>query len=209
MNIISSVIGINLRSDNLPNYDKNERKAEYLFYYNKTNPGHALEITRIISNNFLIYNTLIPISIFIAFTFCKIMQTIYLQQFSPEYRKDPSDNIKCYNTGLIDELGLVKYIFSDKTGTLTKNEMIFKGCSINRELFDEDVNNNLSMASDTYIAQNMFNVPPQSGLSSIPSYRNLSSKESTKGWTNQSKITTSKVSPGFPQANLFKQLQKK
>ena len=208
MNIISSVIGINLRSDNLPNYDKNERKAEYLFYYNKTNPGHALEITRIISNNFLIYNTLIPISIFIAFTFCKIMQTIYLQQFSPEYRKDPSDNIKCYNTGLIDELGLVKYIFSDKTGTLTKNEMIFKGCSINRELFDEDVNNNLSMASDTYIAQNMFNVPPQSGLSSIPSYRNLSSKESTKGWTNQSKITTSKVSPGFPQANLFKQLQK-
>ena len=208
MNIISSVIGINLRSKNLPNYDKNETKAEYLFYYNKTSPKHALEITRIISNNFLIYNTLIPISIFITFIFCKIMQTIYLQQFSPEYRKEATDNIKCYNTGLMDELGLVKYIFSDKTGTLTKNEMIFKGCSINRELFDEAINNNLSIASDTFIAQNMFNVPPQSGLSSPPSYRNLSSKESTKGWTNQSKITTSKVSPGFPQANLFKQLQK-
>ena len=156
MNTISSCVGINSREEKLPNYDKNQTRAEYLFYYNKTDPKNALEITRIISNNFLIYNTLIPVSIFIAFTFCKIWQTIYLQEYSPEYRKDPNDNIKCYNTGLMDELGLVKYIFSDKTGTLTKNEMIFKGCSIYRELFDDNDNNNGSMASDTYIAQNMF-----------------------------------------------------
>ena len=207
MNIISSVIGINLRSKNLPNYQKNETRAEYLLYYNKTSPNHALEITRIISNNFLIYNTLIPISIFIIFTFCKIMQTIYLQQFSPEYRKEPTDNIKCYNTGLMDELGLVKYIFSDKTGTLTKNEMVFKGCSINRELFDDADSNNDSYVSDTYIAQNMFNIPLQSKFGSSPSKKNISGNESTKGWTNQSKLTTSKVADSFSQTNLFKYLQ--
>ena len=53
MNIISDVIGIKSREEKLPNYDNQEIKSDYLFYYNKTNPGHALEITRIISNNFL------------------------------------------------------------------------------------------------------------------------------------------------------------
>ena len=205
---ISASLGIISRRKRLPDYNTGEIKSDYLFYYNKEHPGHALEITRIISNNFLIYNTLIPVSIFIAFTFCKIMQTIYLQQFSPEYRKNPNDNIKCFSTGLMDELGLVKYIFSDKTGTLTKNEMVFRGCSINRELFDDSVNNNdSSSASDTYLAQNMFNAPAQSIFGSSPSRKNLSGNDSTKGWTNQSKLTLSKVSETFSQSNLFKFLQ--
>ena len=207
MNTISDVIGIEIRSKKLPDYDKQEPKSEYLFYYNKNNDGNALEITRIISNNFLIYNTLIPVSIFIAFTFCKIWQTIYLQQFSPEYRKDVNDNIKCFSTGLMDELGLVKYIFSDKTGTLTKNEMVFKGCSINRELFDDSGDNNDSVTTDTFIAQNMFNAPAQSIFGSSISRKNFSGNDSTKGWTNQSKLTTSKVSETFSPTNLFKFLQ--
>ena len=205
--IISAVIGIDSRKEKLPDYAHNNIKGEYLFYYNKRNPRHALEITRIISNNFLIYNTLIPVSIFVAYTFCKIMQTIYLQQFSPEYKKDVNDNIKCYSTGLMDELGLVKYIFSDKTGTLTKNEMVFKGCSINRELFDDSANNNDSVATDTYIARDMFNVPAQSFFGSSISRKNFSVNDSTKGWTNQSRLTISKVCDSFNPANLYKFLQ--
>ncbi|KAN0003647.1 hypothetical protein ACTFIZ_009801 [Dictyostelium cf. discoideum] len=40
------------------------------------------------------------------------------------------------NSNLNDELALIKYIFSDKTGTLTENRMLFSKCSINGTCFD-------------------------------------------------------------------------
>ena len=36
----------------------------------------------------------------------------------------------CRNSDLIEELGQIDFVFSDKTGTLTQNKMLFKKCSI-------------------------------------------------------------------------------
>lgn len=51
-------------------------------------------------------------------------------------RKDPemSDErggLDVRNSNLIEEIGQLQFIFSDKTGTLTQNKMNFKKCSVN------------------------------------------------------------------------------
>lgn len=39
------------------------------------------------------------------------------------------------SSNLNEELGEVQYVFSDKTGTLTRNQMVFKKLAIGEEIF--------------------------------------------------------------------------
>ena len=138
--LISSIIGIVRRNKGLPDYDDNDMKEAYIFYYRKgSSKENALETIRIIAGHFHLL-TVIPISIMIINAVIKVFQSAYLE-FSQQYKEDPGDKIKCYSTTLIEQLGKVKYIFSDKTGTITKNELIFQGCSIYGKLFDNTVSN--------------------------------------------------------------------
>jgi P-type E1-E2 ATPase len=43
----------------------------------------------------------------------------------------------CRNSDLIEELGQVEFVFSDKTGTLTQNKMEFKKCHTGEKVFGE------------------------------------------------------------------------
>ena len=46
------------------------------------------------------------------------------------YHADSNTPAMARTSNLNEELGQVKFIFSDKTGTLTRNVMEFKKCSI-------------------------------------------------------------------------------
>ena len=63
---------------------------------------------------------------------------------------DPEDMnfALCRNSDLIEELGQVEFVFSDKTGTLTQNKMEFKKCQVGTEVFghltDADIHEGIS-----------------------------------------------------------------
>ena len=72
----------------------------------------------------LIFAKFVPISLFVSLEITKLFQGFMIHYDE----KCSKDGIKCgvQSSNLIEELGVINYIFSDKTGTLTKNIMVFK-----------------------------------------------------------------------------------
>jgi P-type E1-E2 ATPase len=52
------------------------------------------------------------------------------------YDETTDQPAKANNSDINEDLGQVEYLFSDKTGTLTENEMIFKQFSLNGKIYE-------------------------------------------------------------------------
>ena len=78
----------------------------------------------------VLMNNLVPISLLMTMELVKYFQGWFISWDIDIYDKEKNIMTKVQTSTLNEELGQVKYIFSDKTGTLTKNYMNFKRVTI-------------------------------------------------------------------------------
>eukprot|EP01018_Ginkgo_biloba_P021169 Gb_13757 [translate_table: standard] len=87
-----------------------------------------------------LYSTIIPISLYVSIEMIKFVQsTQFINKDIHMYHKESNTPALARTSNLNEELGQVEYIFSDKTGTLTRNLMEFFKCSIGGEVYGKGV----------------------------------------------------------------------
>ncbi|XP_058252928.1 phospholipid-transporting ATPase IA isoform X1 [Hemibagrus wyckioides] len=78
----------------------------------------------------ILFNNLIPISLLVTLEVIKFIQAYFINWDTDMLYEVTNTPAMARTSNLNEELGQVKYIFSDKTGTLTCNVMQFKKCTI-------------------------------------------------------------------------------
>ena len=98
---------------------RNNKDAEYI---DLPKPGGVSFVLRVLTY-WVGYSQLIPISLYVALELVRLILAGFIQNDLSMYDEVGDKTAKCRASDLIEELGQVQFIFSDKTGTLTMNLM--------------------------------------------------------------------------------------
>ncbi|ETE61196.1 putative phospholipid-transporting ATPase ID, partial [Ophiophagus hannah] len=85
----------------------------------------------------IILNTVVPISLYVSVEIIRLGNSCYIDWDHKMYYPPHDMPAQARTTTLNEELGQIRYVFSDKTGTLTKNIMIFNKCCIAGKLYGD------------------------------------------------------------------------
>lgn len=88
-------------------------------------------------SSFLLLNTIIPLSLNISLELIAAFQSDVFEYDIRMSEYIEGERIYCIvnNSHIIPDLGIIKYILTDKTGTLTSNQLELKGALIGNQAF--------------------------------------------------------------------------
>ena len=120
-------------------HEENQNHVFYLQYmsfkYINTQPRQFIKhILMRFGNWILLFTNFVPISLLVTLEMIKFGQGIVIQQ---DKKMNQELNTIVNSSSLNEELGQLDIIFSDKTGTLTANQMQFRSIYVNNMNYGE------------------------------------------------------------------------
>ncbi|PJF18500.1 Phospholipid-transporting ATPase [Paramicrosporidium saccamoebae] len=85
----------------------------------------------------VLFHNLVPISLILTMEVIRVRLGDLIDNDMDLYCEESDTPAVAKTTALVEELGQVQYIFSDKTGTLTRNEMLMRQICVQGQLLDQ------------------------------------------------------------------------
>ncbi|OVA06770.1 Cation-transporting P-type ATPase [Macleaya cordata] len=105
--------------------DFSEGEEENYNYY-----GLGAEVVFTFLKSVIVFQIMIPISLYISMELVRLGQAYFMIRDTNLYDEASNSRFQCRALNINEDLGQIKYVFSDKTGTLTENKMEFQCASI-------------------------------------------------------------------------------
>ena len=103
----------------------------WYFGRNENNKRNLVEMYFILFvSHIVIINAIIPISLYVTLEIVRLFQALFVGCDADMYDAENEMAAHSRTSTISDDLGQIQYIFSDKTGTLTRNVMEFMKCSV-------------------------------------------------------------------------------
>mmetsp|Transcript_51827 Transcript_51827/g.66393 ORF Transcript_51827/g.66393 Transcript_51827/m.66393 type:complete len:1369 (-) Transcript_51827:402-4508(-) len=98
---------------------------------------------------FILFNNFLPLSLYVTLEVVNFVQAYYVDQDIELYDAISDTPALARTSNQNGDLGQIEYIFSDKTGTLTCNEMKFRRCSVGGLVYGNVTTVELPVSADS------------------------------------------------------------